>query len=81
MTKEKKSTIIFSLPVKSIKWIDKLTKIENKTGDQVFEDMLDLYTMKVIDRKIHEFRAEEISGKDCSSLSDEKIEEILCGKN
>ncbi len=81
MTNKKKSTITFSLPVKTIKWIDKLVKMENKTREQIFEDMLDLYTMEVVNRKIHEVRAEEISGKDCSDLSDEEIDEILSGKN
>ena len=81
MTNKKKSTITFSLPVKTIKWIDKLTKMENKTREQLFENMLDLYSMKVINRAVHEVRAEEISGKDCSGLSDEEIDEILCGKN
>lgn len=32
-------------------------------------------------RLIHEVRAEEISGKDCSGLSDEEIDEILCKKH
>lgn len=32
-------------------------------------------------RLIHEVRAEEISGKDCSGLSDKEIDEILCKKN
>ena len=77
MTKRDKTTITFSLPVKSADWVEKLTKIENKTKDQLFEDMLDLYSTEVINRKIHEVRAEEISGKDCSGLSDEEIDEIL----
>ncbi len=85
MTNKEKSTITFSSQVKTIKWIDKLAKIENKTREQLIEDILNLYSMKVINRAVHEVRVEEISGKDCSGLSDEEIDvtidEILCGKN
>lgn len=37
MPNELKTTISFSLPVKSADWIKKLAKIEEKTEDQLFE--------------------------------------------
>ena len=77
MPKEIMATITFSLPVKSADWIKRLAKIENKTEDQLFEDMLELYSMEAIDRIIHEFRAEQAADKTSGSLSDEEIEKMI----
>jgi hypothetical protein len=77
MPKRDKTTITFSLPIKSANWIERLAKIENKTEDQLFEDMLELYSGAAVDRIVHEARAERESGKISSGLSEEEIEKII----
>ena len=47
-----------------------------KAGDRAAK-RLGITSEEDVVRLIHEFRAEEISGKDCSGLSEEEIDEIL----
>ena len=107
MAKSNNVTIRFRLPIDVAERFEAIAKRENKTHDQLFQDMFWLYVERKdeeawqkarkageraakrleitseedVVRLVHELRAEEISGKDCSGLSDEEIDEILSGKN
>lgn len=77
MPKRNKVTISFSLPIDSINCFEKLAKAENKTNDQLFEDMLDFYTEKKVEGIVHEVRAECEAGSYANGKAEKEIEEMI----